>query len=249
MSLITSNAVASASAKKSGAADTTVTQSQSTATLSKISPALAKAHERLAAQYQTESTSISQLGQYKAAVSSLSGAASTLAGVSAGSSLADIAKLADSYVSAFNAAIKQGNAGSGGSVGGQSEASRAVTESRKSLTSSDSSRSQLSKLGFARQADGTLKLDVDALKKSLSTDLAGTTVTLSQMGKAIAKRADAELTDKGRLTTAKEKASNRALSLMQQQSSLLDAAAQLQQAQANTGSWAARQAVQKYAAS
>lgn len=246
MSALTSSSVSTAAAQ-SNATATTSAQSQATSALAKISPALAKAHDRLVAQFQVQSTSISQLGQYKSAVSAVSGTAQTLAGTSAKDSLADVTKMVEGFVSAFNAAIKQANANAGTGTN-QTEASKALSGSKRTLSASDSSRSQLSMMGLLRQSDGTLKLDAAALKKAFTSSPSGTTTALAQLGKVMAKRADTELSDKGRVALATDKASSKALSLKQQESALLSTATQLAQSQSTSSNLATQQALQKYSA-
>jgi hypothetical protein len=248
MSALSLSSASTAAAGQSGTTATTSAQSQATSALTKISPALAKAHDRLVAQFQVQSTSISQLGQYKAAVSALSGAAQSLAGTSANASLADVTKLAEGFVTAFNAAITQAN-GTAGSSTSQTEAGKALSGSKRTLGASDASRSQLTTMGLLRQPDGTLKLDAASLKKAFANSPSGTTSALAQLGKVMAKRADSELSDKGRVALATDRASSKALSLKQQESALLSSATQLAQAQSTTSnSWATKQALQRYSA-
>lgn len=249
MSTLSTNTVTATSVQSNGTQSTAAAQSHASAALTKISPALAKAHERIVAQAQSESTSISQLGQYKAAVSSLSATANALGGVSNKTTSSDAVKMVESFVSAFNNAIKQANAATSTNGKSQTDAARTMADSKKTLASTDSSRSQLHKLGLTRQQDGTLVLDASVLQKSLASAPDAATATLSQLGKAIGKRADSELADKGRLNVASEKSSERALALKQQQSALLSAANAISQAQTSGTSWATKQALQKYSAS
>lgn len=223
--------------------------SKATTALTKISPALAKAHERILAQAQLASTSISQLGQYKAAVSNLSVKANALGSITSSTSSADVIKTVENFVSAFNATITQTNAVAGEQANGQTEASRALAASKRTLSSTDASRSQLNKLGLTRQQDGTLALDSAVLQKALAGGLDTATATLSQLGKTMGKRADAELASSGSLNVASERSSQRALALKQQQSALLSAATTMSQAQANNANWATKQALQKYSSS
>lgn len=239
-----------------------------TAALNKISPALGKAHGRVQSQLQSDSTSLSQLGKYKATVSDLSSAAQALSQLGSGTaSVADNAKVVERFVAAYNQALTASKPGT------SSEASSTLAASRRALTnaSTDTSRSQLAKLGLSRQADGTLKLDAAALNKALaasaaSSTSAGTTTgstasststsasasglsTLAQLGKAIGKRADNELTSTSRLATATSLFSGKTSQLKQQQTRLLEAATQMSsQASSgiNTGNWSTQQALRKY---
>lgn len=218
-----------------------------TAALGKISPALGKAHGRVQAQLQSDSTSLSQLGKYKAAVADLASAAQAMSQLGSGTgSAADNTKVVERFVAAYNQAITASRPDA------SSEASSTLASSRRALTNaSDTSRSQLAKLGLARQADGTLKLDSAALGKALS---AGTTsgtgtglATLAQLGKAIGKRADHELASSSRLATATSLFAGKTSQLKQQQTRLLEAATQMSsQASTNTGNWSTQQALRRY---
>lgn len=227
-----------------------------TAALNKISPALGKAHGRVQSQLQSDSTSLSQLGKYKATVADLASAAQALSQLGSGTgSVADQAKVVERFVTAYNQAITASRPDT------SSEASSTLASSRRALTnaSADTSRSQLAKLGLSRQADGTLKLDTAALNKALtagaSTGTAATggtgLSTLAQLGKAIGKRADNELASSSRLATATSLFSGKTTQLKQQQTRLLEAATQMSsQASASTGTntsnWSTQQALRKY---
>lgn len=231
-----------------------------TAALNKISPALGKAHGRVQSQLQSDSTSLSQLGKYKATVADLASAAQALSqlGSSTGS-VADQAKVVERFVTAYNQAITASRPDT------SSEASSTLASSRRALTnaSADTSRSQLAKLGLSRQADGTLKLDTAALNKALTSGASsgsstGTAAaggsglsTLAQLGKAIGKRADHELASSSRLATATSLFSGKTTQLKQQQTRLLEAATQMSsQANTSTGTntsnWSTQQALRKY---
>lgn len=227
-----------------------------TAALNKISPALGKAHGRVQSQLQSDSTSLSQLGKYKATVADLASAAQALSQLGSGTgSVVDQAKVVERFVTAYNQAITASRPDT------SSEASSTLASSRRALTnaSADTSRSQLAKLGLSRQADGTLKLDTAALNKALtagaSTGTAATggtgLSTLAQLGKAIGKRADNELASSSRLATATSLFSGKTTQLKQQQTRLLEAATQMSsQASASTGTntsnWSTQQALRKY---
>lgn len=232
------------------------------AALNKISPALGKAHGRVQSQLQSDSTSLSQLGKYKATVADLASAAQALSQLGSGTgtvSVADQAKVVERFVTAYNQAITASRPDT------SSEASSTLASSRRALTnaSADTSRSQLAKLGLSRQADGTLKLDTAVLNKALtagatsgaSTGTAATggtgLSTLAQLGKAIGKRADNELASSSRLATATSLFSGKTTQLKQQQTRLLEAATQMSsQANTSTGTntsnWSTQQALRKY---
>lgn len=222
-------------------------ENPTTAALNKISPALGKAHERVRNQLQSDSTSLSQLGKYKATVADLASAAQAMSQLGSGtSSAADNAKVVERFVTAYNQAITASRPDT------SSEASSTLASSRRTLTNaSDTSRSQLAKLGLSRQADGTLKLDTAALNKALTTGTHTALSTLAQLGKAIGKRADNELASSSRLATATSLFSDKASHLKQQQTRLLEVATQLSSQSStgnNTGNWSTQQALRKYSA-
>lgn len=222
-------------------------ENPTTAALNKISPALGKAHERVRNQLQSDSTSLSQLGKYKASVADLASAAQAMSQLGSGtSSAADNAKVVERFVAAYNQAITASRPDT------SSDASSTLASSRRTLTNaSDTSRSQLAKLGLSRQADGTLKLDKAALNKALATGTHTALSTLAQLGKAIGKRADNELTSSSRLATATSLFSDKASHLKQQQTRLLEVATQLSSQSStgnNTGNWSTQQALRKYSA-
>lgn len=239
---------------------TAAQEDTTTAALDKVSPALGKAHGRVQSQLQSHSASLSQLGKYKATVADLSSAAQSLSQLgSSSASVADNTKVVERFVAAYNQAIKASQPDT------TSEASSTLASSRRALTNTDTSRSQLAKLGLTRQADGTLRLDTAALSKALATSAAagagttsntasasatGTTLsTLAQLGKAIGKRADNELASGSRLATATNLYSGKTALLKQQQTRLLEAATQMSSQAStgvNTGNWSTQQALRKY---
>lgn len=229
---------------------TAVAQEDPTTTaLNKITPALGKAHERVRTQLQGESTSLSQLGKFKATVADLSAAAKTLSQVGADTSVADGVQGAERFVAAYNLAMKASRPDE------SSAASSTLAASRRSLTNADTSRSQLAKLGISRQPDGTLKLDAAALKKALSSDAPTGMSTLAKLGQAIGKRADNELSSTSRLATSTNLYTDRATQLKQQQARLKEVASQLSAQATATGStngrngtsdWNTRKALSQY---
>ena len=162
-----------------GATTSAAQEDPTTSALNKLSPSLGKAHERVRAQLQSDSASLSQLGKYKATVSDLAAAAQSLGQLDVGANAVNGIQTVERFVAAYNQAITASQA----------------SASRRNLTNADTSRSQLAKLGISRQSDGTLKLDTTTLKKALSTNSTSNTTsiadtglsTLAQLGKAIGK--------------------------------------------------------------
>jgi len=251
--------LSSASLALANASPTSVAQEDpTTAALNKLSPALGKAHERVRSQLQSDSTSLSQLGQYKATVSNLSVAAQALGQLDASTSVTSGVQTVERFVAAYNQAIVASQAGASG------DTANTLAASRRHLTNTETSRSQLAKLGLSRQPDGTLKLDTTALKNALSAGSASATAsgatsttsaglsTLAQLGKAIGKRAASELSSSSRIATATSLYTDKASLLKRQQSRLQEVATQLAAQASTTAStsstsdWRTQQALRTY---
>lgn len=248
--------LSSSSLAQASTSTTTAAQDDTTAAaLDKLSPALGKAHGRVQSQLQSHTASLSQLGKFKATVADLASAAQSLSQLSSSASVADQTKVVERFVAAYNQAIKASQPDT------TSDANSTLASSRRALTNTatDTNRSQLAKLGLSRQGDGTLKLDTAALSQALAskaTDTAAPSTTgsalstLTQLGKAIGKRADRELASGNRLDAATSFYSNKSALLKQQQTRLLEAATQMSsQASSgvNAGNWSTQQALRRYA--
>lgn len=234
-----------------GATTSAAQEDPTTSALNKLSPSLGKAHERVRAQLQSDSASLSQLGKYKATVSDLAAAAQSLGQLDVGANAVNGIQTVERFVAAYNQAITASQASASG------DTSSTLAASRRNLTNADTSRSQLAKLGISRQSDGTLKLDTTTLKKALSTNSTSNTTsiadtglsTLAQLGKAIGKRAASELSANSRIATATTLYTDKASQLKRQQSRLQEVAFQLtaQVSSSTTNSdWTTQQALRKY---
>lgn len=104
---LSSTSLALANASTTAAAQ----EDPTTAALNKLSPALGKAHERVRSQLQSDSTSLSQLGQYKATVSDLSVAAQALGQIDTANSATSGPQVVERFVAAYNQAITASQAG------------------------------------------------------------------------------------------------------------------------------------------
>lgn len=119
---------ASDSAGKKSAAETSATKTDSTKTetteaekVRKLAPSLTKAHERIAAQAQAGSTSLSALGQFKSSLVDLASAGKDVAALSATSTTQSVQGALEKLVARYNASVAKGSvsaaAGSSTDVG------------------------------------------------------------------------------------------------------------------------------------
>lgn len=213
-----------------GRTDSTLSQagsgktSQTADSLAKLSPALAKARDRVVAQEQSTATSLSTLGKYKAALAALGSSAGTLSQLNASSSPAAIQSALDAFVADYNAAVT--TARQSFSQGSNLGTSTMLSDLRR-LLSQRTSPPTLRTLGVTAQADGTLKVDPAALKTALATAGAGLTSAFAQLGKAAGKLADAGLSGSSRLSSMLTSLDSRMAALKKQETALLNAATKL----------------------
>lgn len=198
---------------------------QTSDSLAKLSPALAKARDRVVAQEQSTASSISMLGKHKAALASLSTTAGALGKLTASSTPASIQSALDAFVTDYNAAVttaRQSFSQGGSNLG----TSTMLSDLRRVLTQRTTPPS-LRTLGITAQADGTLKADPATLKTALATTGTDVTGALAQLGKAVGKLADTGLSSSGRLSSALTSLDNQMAALKKQETALLNAATKL----------------------
>jgi flagellar capping protein FliD len=189
--------------------------------LAKLSPALAKARDRLVLQEQSTATSLSVLGKYKAALASLVSSAGALAKLDASSKPAAAQSALEAFVADYNAAVAgaRQSAGAGSALG----TSAMLSDLRRVLTQRSNPPS-LRSLGIVAQPDGSLKADAAALKSGLAAAGAEGLAALAQLGTAVGKLSAAGLSGSGRLSTAMSGLDGRLAALKKQETALLDVA-------------------------
>ncbi|GHD00491.1 hypothetical protein GCM10007320_57970 [Pseudorhodoferax aquiterrae] len=193
-----------------------------TEALGKISPVLAQVQERIAAQAQTVTASLSALGSFKSGLVDLGTAAKGLGALSAASPPEAIQAALTKLVTAYNATLKAGAA-----VGGDAGVGRTERAMDKALAALDTPRGNLAKLGIARQADGTLALDGGALGKAVAGGAAGVVQALATLGDGLAGASTQALADEGRLSDYLARLDKRAQALKDQQAAVLSTANKL----------------------
>lgn len=238
---------ASDSAGKKSAAETSATKTDSTKTetteaekVRKLAPSLTKAHERIAAQAQAGSTSLSALGQFKSSLVDLASAGKDVAALSATSTTQSVQGALEKLVARYNASVAKGSsvsaaAGSSTDVG----ATRALRELRSAIMSVTGSATapSLGKLGIVQRQDGTLAVDAKALEKSMAADAAGVTSALAGIGKAVENSANSALSTGSRLSSSMASLGDRVKTLQQQQSAVVATAEKLGDSLVGSANW------------
>ncbi|WP_326535882.1 flagellar hook protein [Pseudorhodoferax sp.] len=201
---------------------TSTDKSADTEALGKISPVLAQVQERITAQAQTVTASLSALGSFKSGLADLGTAAKGLATLSASSTPEAIQSALTKLVTAYNATLKSSAAA--GNDAGTSRTLRALDNAVDAL---DTPRGNLAKLGIGRQTDGALTLDSSALGKAVASGAAGVAASLSVFANSVSGASTEALADDGRLSNTLERLGNRSQALKDQQAAVLSTATRL----------------------
>ena len=240
--------LAQAQAKLSGKtlSDTTQKAASSTTTsdvekLSEISPVLAQVHQRIAAQSQTASASLSALGQFKSDLFNLGTTAKNLASLTAASTPQAVQSSVEKMVAAYNATLKSGDAMGSSGGDGSAGTSRAQRELRAAVDGRGTPSAELSKMGVVRKPDGSLSLDTIALAKALSADQGGALAALTRMAERVSGVATQTLAEDSGLSSSMTRLGNRAQALKDQQAAVMRTATELAEldTSASTSSWSA----------
>lgn len=222
---------------------TTGTGTESTAAekIKRLSPELSQAHERIAAQAQAASTSLSALGQFKSSLVDLGQAGKDLVALSSTATTQAVQSAVEKFVSLHNASVAKGTAAAGSatdsSVGRTMRDLRSAVSGAATDTGIGTDQPTLTKLGLTQQPDGTLVLDAKALAKSLETNAAGTTAALARVGKAVSSSASTALDGDSRLNTSITSIGNRAKQLQLQETAVVDTATRLSEAYGTSITW------------
>ncbi|MEJ8292745.1 flagellar filament capping protein FliD [Delftia tsuruhatensis] len=219
--------------------DSTKTETTEAEKVRKLAPSLSKAHERIAAQAQAGSTSLSALGQFKSSLVDLATAGKEVAALTATSTTQSVQGALEKLVARYNASAAKGNAsvaaGSTTDVG----ATRALRELRAAIMSVTGSATSpsLARIGIIQRQDGTLAVDAKALEKSMATDPAGVTSALAGIGKAVENSANDALSTGSRLSSSMASLGDRVKALQQQQSAVVATAEKLGDSLVGSANW------------
>ncbi|KQP50019.1 hypothetical protein [Pseudorhodoferax sp. Leaf274] len=208
-------------------------KSADTEALGKISPVLAQVQERITAQSQTVTASLSALGSFKSGLADLGTAAKGLGALSASSTPEAVQAALAKLVTAYNATLK------GAAAAGSDATARTQRALDSAVDALDMPRGNLARLGIARQADGTLALDNGALGKARSGDAAGVAQAFSRLGDSLAKASTEALADDGRLNNYLDRLGKRSQALKDQQAAVLSTATKLSQVNSASSSLSA----------
>ncbi|MBB1648908.1 MAG: flagellar filament capping protein FliD [Delftia acidovorans] len=234
------------SASKKNAAETSATKTESTKTetteaekVRKLAPSLSKAHERIAAQAQAGSTSLSALGQFKSSLVDLATAGKDVAALTATSTTQSVQGALEKLVARYNASVAKGSASAAAGSTTDVGASRALRELRSAIMSVTGSATSpsLARIGIVQRQDGTLALDAKALEKSMAADAAGVTSALAGIGKAVENSANDALSTGSRLSSSMASLGDRVKALQQQQSAVVATAEKLGDSLVGSANW------------
>ena len=234
------------SASKKNAAETSATKTESTKTetteaekVRKLAPSLSKAHERIAAQAQAGSTSLSALGQFKSSLVDLATAGKEMAALTATSTTQSVQGALEKLVARYNASAAKGNASAAAGSTTDVGATRALRELRAAIMSVTGSATSpsLARIGIVQRQDGTLAVDAKALEKSMATDPAGVTSALAGIGKAVENSANDALSTGSRLSSSMASLGDRVKALQQQQSAVVATAEKLGDSLVGSANW------------
>lgn len=237
-SRLTSSTSSSAAASKDK--DTQASESTAAEKVKKLAPSLSQAHERIAAQAQAASTSVSALGQFKSSLVDLGLSGKELVALSATSTTQSVQTAVERFVSRHNASVSKGAAAAGSA--NDTSVSRTMRELR-SATGLD--QASLVKMGITQKSDGTLVLDAKALAKSMETNAAGTTAALARVGKAVNTSTSTALDADSRLSHSITNIGNRAKLLQQQETAVVATATRLGEVYGQSSTWN-RQVLEAY---
>lgn len=226
---------------QAGATKTDSTQTETTEAekVRKLAPSLSKAHERIAAQAQAGSTSLSALGQFKSSLVDLATAGKEMAALTATSTTQSVQGALEKLVARYNASAAKGNASAAAGSTTDVGATRALRELRAAIMSVTGSATSpsLGRIGIVQRQDGTLAVDAKALEKSMATDPAGVTSALAGIGKAVENSANDALSTGSRLSSSMASLGDRVKALQQQQCAVVATAEKLGDSLVGSANW------------
>ncbi len=219
--------------------DSTKTETTEAEKVRKLAPSLSKAHERIAAQAQAGSTSLSALGQFKSSLVDLATAGKEMAALTATSTTQSVQGALEKLVARYNASAAKGNASAAAGSTTDVGATRALRELRAAIMSVTGSATSpsLGRIGIVQRQDGTLAVDAKALEKSMATDPAGVTSALAGIGKAVENSANDALSTGSRLSSSMASLGDRVKALQQQQSAVVATAEKLGDSLVGSANW------------
>lgn len=219
--------------------DSTKTETTEAEKVRKLAPSLSKAHERIAAQAQAGSTSLSALGQFKSSLVDLATAGKEMAALTATSTTQSVQGALEKLVARYNASAAKSNASAAAGSTTDVGATRALRELRAAIMSVTGSATSpsLARIGIVQRQDGTLAVDAKALEKSMATDPAGVTSALAGIGKAVENSANDALSTGSRLSSSMASLGDRVKALQQQQSAVVATAEKLGDSLVGSANW------------
>jgi hypothetical protein len=202
----------------------------SNAISSRVSAALGRPAERLAADAESTRVQLSGLGQLKASTSQLESAAQTLRENRKITSIDGLSKAVQGFADAANSrvvAVDRLNAGNSASVvqsgtttaRNLSNVRAADLEMRRTLEGvAGNNREALKQIGISLATNGGVTVDKQALQNAFATQPEKVRQTLETVGAAVATESAQQLSEKGTVTSAVSKMTEKLVNVEQQQS-------------------------------
>lgn len=203
-------------------------QSSGAAAAQNVSSSGSAASRQIDKQAESSRVKLSAVGQVSAGLSNVRDSASALKNAKTTGNVADATKAVDGFVKAFNnqnstvnkLTSKGTTAQQDGTLAKESSVRAAQTDVNSSAAGDSKSKDALSKIGVTVQSDGSLKLDKAAFEKAYKADPKGTQDALSKLGDRTESAANRQLSSKGGVGSAENKAKVIASATEQRQQAL-----------------------------
>lgn len=193
--------------------------------------AFQKADKRVQQQRDVVSVQLSSFGQLKSAVADTQLAARAVSDSKQTATDADIRKVANNFVKAFNTAVQTAKAATAaqGALADNNRARAVVSDLRRAVGNDETTAADLKKIGITQQRNGTLAIDAKKFDAALKAEPEALRGALAEIGQTVDRTATRELANNGNIGGAVSSLANRARNLENQQADQQAQAAAAQQ--------------------
>jgi flagellar capping protein FliD len=180
----------------------------------RVTQAYQKADRRIQQQRDLAAVQLSSAGKLKSAFAEAQNASIRLAGIKPTSNDAEVRKLADSFVKAFNSAVQtaRSTANQTGAPAENNRVRAAEAELRRSV-SNEAGQADLRKIGITQLANGTLAIDTKRFDTALSREPDTIRSALPGIGLQVSQTTASQLADGGNIGRAVNAQGDRVRSL------------------------------------
>lgn len=196
-----------------------------------VAQAFQKADKRVQQQRDVVSVQLSSFGQLKSAVADMQLAARAVSDSKQTATDADIRKVANNFVKAFNTSVQTAKTATAaqGALADSNRARAVVSDLRRAVGNDATAAADLKKIGITQQRDGTLAIDAKKFDAALKAEPEALRSALADIGQAVDRTATRELANNGNIGGAVNSLANRARDLENQQADQQAQAAAAQQ--------------------